>query len=691
MDRSQLDEAAYLSQFGTDPLSAGSVVHVGSAASIASSSSCAGCARLARAREAAGAQVTTLTRSLQLAEAEASSLRDKCALAKDTAMRLYAAARVAGVQLDAVESGLAALVEEEEGSVQAVGLAGGGGGGSAGVAGGINSDPALPRTSDLRPHGPALPWPLDDVTCEGDGRVPLHPLVTYSPHGPSNVLCCVVLRADVAPSASAHSTAPSSLVLASGSARGEVCFAALQLSPAAAGAAAAAASVQLLGTLSLPAPVLCLSARPWGSVVAGQQCRALLAASCMDGSLHILQAPQGAPAAGSPPALLFSLPHAHAKYATRVAWSPNGRVLASAGADGSVVLMLVPPTASGIGEACGGGVARVQQLHFSAGAVEALAWCCEQESPGPGAGESGGEGEEREEGSRVDTLLVSVRGAPCLFYVRLFWGGGAGGGSGAPPASAQGQSPPLLRVQPLTPMAALCSTHGEALPLLLHPCPFSMALYRAPLTEDCDAGDVSWQALAKGAAGPAAAAAVAAAAVPPAAAAAPAPLLLSSEEAAAHPALFIQHGNTVMELAIGPPPLGTPPGHPCPPPLVAAAAEGGTVYVFRLGRFGRQPQGSAPLRRRLLGRLQGAPTSASSAPRLAWQPRQPSGDALHLAAVSPEGSSVEVLSVGSGRSLGRVGNGSGGVVKGLAWAPDGSVLVTCGFDKMVSVWGCAGQ
>jgi hypothetical protein len=48
---------------------------------------------------------------------------------------------------------------------------------------------------------------------------------------------------------------------------------------------------------------------------------------------------------------------------------------------------------------------------------------------------------------------------------------------------------------------------------------------------------------------------------------------------------------------------------------------------------------------------------------------------------------VELLSVGAGRRVARLEGSQGTTLKGLAWAASGGALVTCGFDKRVSVWG----
>jgi hypothetical protein len=560
-----------------------------------------------------------------------------------------------------------------EASAAGGGGGGGGGGGSAAAAATAPPPPPTPAAQLL---------PLDDVACEGNGALPTALLASYAPHGPSNILCCAVLPAPLA--------AAGDLWVASGSARGEVVIACLGLQPC---AAAAVAALPLPPPLRLPAPVLCLAVRPPPSTMSTPATTTTttitLAASCMDGSVHLLEHAQGSgsgSATPTPATLLHSFPSLHSKYATRVAWSGDGRVLASAGADGTLALFLcgaAAGAAAAVASSSSSSAAaaplppphKLQQLNFSAGAVEAMAWSCEQE----GAAEEGS-GEGGSGGGRVDTLLISVRASPNLFYLRLVWGSAAAGAVEQASGTQWALAPqPTLEQQQQQRVA-------ERLPVLPlpHAPPLTLLLYRAPLTEDCAAGDISWRAMRSGQGSPGAAASFPSAGSSQGGAA--------SSGAPSHPQ---QHSSTILDIAIGPTPSAAaaapPRGQPLLPPLVATITEGGTVYVFRLGRFGGGGGGGGGsgggLYRRMLGRLVGA-AGAASAPRLAWQPRGSGGqgsDAFYLAATSQEGDAVEVLSVGAGRRVARLAGG--GTLKGLAWCADGSALVTCGFDKRVSVWG----
>ena len=93
MDRTQLDEATYLQQFGVAPGEGGSVLHPASAAALAAApAACASCARLQRAREGAAAHLASLTRALHLAEEEASAHLARYRAAKAVALRVWCAA-----------------------------------------------------------------------------------------------------------------------------------------------------------------------------------------------------------------------------------------------------------------------------------------------------------------------------------------------------------------------------------------------------------------------------------------------------------------------------------------------------------------------------------------------------------------------------------------------------------------------
>ena len=227
----------------------------------------------------------------------------------------------------------------------------------------------------------------DDFVVSGDGVYPTEAAVTLpSLHGPSNPLCCALRPGDDA-------------LLATGGADGRVriCRWGAGLAPTGGAMAAAAAGA---ASVRLGAPVLSVAFSP-----AQPSSHPLLAAGGMDGEVRLIEygaaigvgrgggdgggsgGPMGGRildlegeegeeeeaagrggGGGGPPSIK------HAKYVKAVAFSPDGKLLASASADGTVRLTRVHGRDPGGEEGDGGGAVRVgtdRTLHL-AGPVEAV-------------------------------------------------------------------------------------------------------------------------------------------------------------------------------------------------------------------------------------------------------------------------------------------------------------------------------
>ena len=687
MDRSQLTEEDYLRLHGLKELSeAGSKVHPHSALALSKPSDCPNCMRLLRAREGAAAQLSSLTRSLELSEEENSLLKEKLKDAQRLAVQVYWSALAGGIELDAIDLGIFDWVNESnaeinrdpcENTTNTVKKTSEQEGGKAGS----NHSGSVVRCDAIL--NSEIP---EDLSCESDGIFPTSLIDSLQPHRTSNVLSCAVLK----------EFSDGELIFASGAADGSLSISSFSSS-----------SKNVLSTCSLPAPVLSICSRPSTAFqVRDGMNYYQLAACCMDGSAHLLQweMMEGCTSSSiqnpSPPTVVHSHKH-HDKFATRVAWCEDGSILAIASADGSLALYHVPLDAQLRCE-------KIQQVYFNAGAVEAMVWVCEQ--VGCEGMHSSSDSKWKTDQSncssqppsnwQVDTLIVSARGSPYLFYIRVLRSsrvsmGGLDSASLARFHTATGM-PLFTKLPPQVVSANTTTTAAPPTPTIL--------IFRAPLSEDCAPGDVSWRVLLR-------------------------LLLLATTDAKetetggqvgtmggvgddswsyAHPQSPAAPRQTtslpsppssslvILDLAVA------TVNRRCPErktPFVAAASEGGVVYVFRLGKYGRRGSNAHELgdrvgnsgsyiHRRLQGRLVGSGAAAANV-RMAWQqPLGGEGDPLHLAVSSEDGGGVDIVSVGSGKQVARLALPQGGTVKDLAWAPSSRArLLTCGFDKRVTLWG----
>jgi hypothetical protein len=594
--RSQLTESEYLASYGVTA-DAPAVVHARSASALApTDGSCASCARLLRARAAAAAQLLALTRSEEESSAEIVALR----------------AEVAALRAGGASGG-------------ARGATTGGSAAAAGVGA------ALAAVVDV-----------DDVRVEGDGPPPRAATHEWSPHGASNVLCCACV-----PNVRAEGGGVvGDRVIVSGAADGVVAFSRVS-------AAASDTPVEVFARATLGAPVLSLAARP--SIKNGETSESasvLLAAACMDGSVALVgidvlsssqrTLPRAADKNGG--ARVVWRARDHDSYATRVAWSADGALLASASADGSVVVYTVVEGGGGEGGVCV--VEKMQRFFFSAGAVDAIAWASEQVRGGAGGGTAG---------LRVDALVIAARTAPVLYYVHALHGDGSLQIADSIVGVTGG-----TRLRP----SADGTTGG-----------LTFILHRAPLSEDGPFMDVSWRSLLATLDNGCALAADGDATAAPA----PAPSPMFSAPAAAPCARV---GFSLVDITVAPAILS---GDGCMrlrAPLVAAVTDAGTLFCFRFGSAGR---GSVV--QRAGGTGASGEGVGASAPRLAWVPRDGgagcSGDPFYLAVARAAGD-VAIFSVSSGRPS-AVLLGHTAAVKDVAATADGA-LISCGLDKAVRVW-----
>ena len=426
----------------------------------------------------------------------------------------------------------------------------------------------------------------------------------------------------------------------------------------------------------------------------------ILAAGLMDGTVAIVE---WAHTFGSSHALSLSvsaLLRMHTKYASRVAFSADGSLLASASHDGSVCLFTVEPTA---GVPCDGGlsssssrvpptpvVVRLLQRVFwgppgaLAGgpvAVEAITW-----APLPVVEGSSG----RCEGAwgASATLVVSIRGAPTLQYLSVL-----SAGLRSQDEDQAAELPAALRRHGLDAAAA------TTLPLLPPGSSRFLVLHRIPLSEDGGLASIfrgAPGALASG--GALSVVAVTDDDAEPSSSGAPGIHVLPTQstsqadsvvrhsrfadfssassgapsgsarggagealEDRSEGGFFIPVGFTVIDLAVAPGPDSRA------PPLLAAAADNGVIFVFRLG--------SNAVLRRLVGHSVSSELSAGT--RIAWWPGRPrqggaesddtekgegweaaaSSSSHYLVASSERDFALVVYSVGAQREVGRLGRG----------------------------------
>jgi hypothetical protein len=754
----------------------------------AAADGCAGCADHVRRRTAAQAQLTRLTAANEDLEREVDSLQQKLEASRAAAVRLWEAVRGAGIEVEGGVEGLEALLlpPGAGGDGDGDGEGGQGGAAAASAEATVSSEADGPRgskgVSPTSSSSSSSSSFLQDVFVEGDGALARRLLAEFRPHGTANILCACVLPA-------AGAGAGAGLVVLTGGADRRLIASRVTTTapPSSSSTSSAPADVATLITFAtLSGPVLSIDVRPCGTVIA---------ASCMDGTVHLL--PLLLTGAGGRSTFDFGDPtvlRAHSKYVSRVAWSPSGRFLATASADHSLAVYECddggkvgafssssssapsPPRVS---------VSMLQQLYFARGGVEAISWVCEAEQTivagaalaaaaptSAAAPSSDPDADDWAESIaappapptttasspsavRVDTLVAAVRASPVLYYARLV----TCTGTDAAAAAAALTAAPLV--------AALEARGlGQALPVLQQdgaavgsaPRP-QLWLYRVPLSEDGAGVDISWPTLERiltAATTEDPAAAAGAPSSPPGptddvratnadgtrpAQGVLAPALgddddLDGDAARIRAALrgrhvvsssdgeltdtlagreaprssnagagagavsappvqtssFIRVGYSIVDLACSPG-SGVGGGGRA----LALAADSGVVYIL--------PFGTNTVLRRLVGHAVASAVSAGT--RLAWHPSVPvaghgagssgvaGGLPFYLVASSETDFALVAYSVGSGKAAARM-VGHKGTVKeivslgaGMKGGREGSgaVLVTCGFDKRVLVWG----
>lgn len=426
--------------------------HAMLAAAVVAAGGCGECARAARARAAARAQVVALTRSLDAAEADADALRAEVAA---LTARL-ATFETAGVVRDGgVRDGGGATARGKSVSDTARGK---------GDGLGINSGAERDQSRALSA------W--CGIAAEGGGLPPARAEAEARPHGSANVVAVAGVRERTR----GHGSGRGSGVLAlTGGADGRVVltrlpaveFTAVEGRGGGGGETGEAARVDIgmprsqvplaegvvLAAAQLPAPVLALALRPSMPRISDTRlpshdgdARGVVAATCMDGSVHLLAWLAGsgggagdassALGGGSGPTVVPLRTHLarHSKHATRAAWSIDGALLVTGAADGSLFLYSVEgdiANGGGIDVSSSGDfggtsalrVTRLQGLRADAGAVDALAWCREAvcvpvRVRGSAAGVPGRV--DVEVPIDIDTLAFAVRGSAVLYFFRVF-------------------------------------------------------------------------------------------------------------------------------------------------------------------------------------------------------------------------------------------------------------------------------
>ena len=518
------------------------------------------------------------------------------------------------------------------------------------------------------------------VFTDGDGRIPRAPVADWQPHGTSNVVSLAVLPHDLR-------------VVLTGSADRRLHGTLVRPAKAAA-ASELPLEPLLLASLALPAPALTMVVCPRTSPAAALPSDSegtrsgLLAAGLMDGSLAVVEWTHHGSASddggGHTLALrLATVLRTHAKYTSRVAFSADGSLLATASHDGSVCVFAVAHGPPGRAHATSGVRLRLlQRVYWGPAAsvtgdvapVEAIAWApLRPLSPSS---------------ADATTLIVAVRGSPTLQYLSVLpRGSEALAAVGLDARSSHAL--PVLQPSEAERAAEADAAGGALLSLLplivLHRVPLSedggpASMFRSPgrggASEDAQGGAATSAPLliTPGESRGSDAAAAGIRVAPDSSAAAHAssgapsqfsdfaspPVAVAGGEGAGslvtprpledrtEGGRFIPVGFNIVDLAVSPPPSGAA------FPLVAAAADNGVIFVFRLG--------SNAVLRRLVGHRVGSEFSAGT--RVAWWPAavpdaegsgtQPSN---YVIATSEGDFSAVVYSIGSQRAVARLGLG----------------------------------
>jgi WD40 repeat protein len=170
---------------------------------------------------------------------------------------------------------------------------------------------ALPEHVDSQEGGAEM----DHFVRSGNGVFPVEAVVTlHNLHGASNPLCCALSRDDT--------------ILATGGADSHLnlCQWGAALAP---GPDAASKVVQSSIRIPFPAPVICTVFCQMDNFVAG---------GCMDGSFQVLSYTTGLNGLEIEP---LQVSAKHAKYVKSMVWSPTEPTLATASADGTIILSKV--------------------------------------------------------------------------------------------------------------------------------------------------------------------------------------------------------------------------------------------------------------------------------------------------------------------------------------------------------------
>ena len=526
-----------------------------------------------------------------------------------------------------------------------------------------------------------------DIMTEGDGVWARRPVAAWTPHGNANVL------------AVAHMWQHGSdeMLVVSGGADKRVCVSVVTASTtASAGGPPYVGSV--VASVTLTAPVLAVAPRPQRRSSGHGATSGHIAAALMDGRVVLLF--WDAPSLTScrlivcePPLVL------HSKYVARVAWSPTGNLCATASADASCALFAVEHDS---GEQQDLRLRKLQRLHFG-GAIDAIAWAELPPLPSQDVGRCG-----------CATLVLSVRGAPTLYYISVIMTEPSSGCTAPGHRLCDGLVLPVL-----IDLAAKCDDHPRgAKDACQVRSDYHLVMHRLPLSEDGGGACIYSGASSSDDSGPAhvmrdpsvllrprvgefshgsvdniatgasnlAPAAVAVVDTGCSATAADGDASASAAEAtvrsdATDGGWYLPVGFNIVDLAVAPSEdegdHGFEPGSyrrgAWAPPLLAAAADNGIVYVCPFGTS-TNSKSAGGLQRRLAGHNVASAISAST--RIAWAPGPAaagtasasySGAPHYIVATSEKDFAAVVYSVGAASCVQRISAGHQAPAQTVSW------------------------